>query len=46
MGFILNHWAEIGLVILVLDKIVAATPCKWDDLILTAIKSALSSVRG
>lgn len=41
MEWILAHWAEIMLGLMVLDKIVAATPVKWDDLILTSIKGAL-----
>ena len=45
MEWIIEHWQEIALAIMVLDKIVAATPVKWDDLILTAIKSALTSVK-
>jgi len=45
MEWLTEYWQEIALGIMVLDKIVAATPVKWDDLILTAIKSALSSVK-
>ena len=45
MEWIIEYWQEIALGIMVLDKVVAATPCKWDDLILTAIKGALSSVK-
>ena len=45
MEWIIEYWAEISLAIMVLDKIVAATPVKWDDIILTAIKSAFDTVR-
>jgi hypothetical protein len=45
MEFIIKHWQEVALAIMVLDKIVAATTCKWDDIILTAIKSAFNSIR-
>jgi hypothetical protein len=45
MEWIVEYWAEITLLIMVLDKIVAATPVKWDDIILTAIKSALKTVK-
>jgi hypothetical protein len=43
--FILEYWQEIALAIMVLDKVVAATPVKWDDLILTSIKSVLSTIK-
>lgn len=45
MEWILAHWAEIGLAIMVIDKIVAATPCKWDDMIFTAFKEAIKTVK-
>jgi hypothetical protein len=45
MEWIIEYWAEITLAIMVLDKIVAATPVKWDDLILTSIKSVLSTIK-
>ena len=44
MEWILENWEWVLLGLLVADKIVAATPCKWDDLIITAIKEALHSV--
>lgn len=44
MEWIINNWEWIIMGILVADKIVAATPTKWDDLILTSIKGALKSV--
>jgi hypothetical protein len=45
MEWIIEYWAEITLLIMVLDKIVAATPVKWDNLILTSIKSVLSTIK-
>ena len=41
MEWILSNFEWIMLGLLVADKIVAATPNKYDDLILTAIKGAL-----
>lgn len=46
MDWILQNWALIIVLLLVADKIVAKTSCKWDDLIFTAIKQALLSVTG
>lgn len=46
MEWILAHLSEIALGILVADKIVAKTPCKWDDLIVTSIKEVLGVVTG
>lgn len=45
MDWLLNHLSEVALVILVLDKIVAVTPTKWDDLILTALKAAFGVLK-
>lgn len=42
--FLDKYWTIILLVVLIADKIVAATPCKWDDMILTAVKGAFKSV--
>lgn len=44
--FLLQYWAEITLGLMVLDKIVAKTKCKWDDLIFTAIKEVIFKVTG
>lgn len=44
--WIKDNWPLVVMVVLVLDKIVAATPCKWDDLILTAIKGVLTKTVG
>jgi len=45
MEWIVDNWELIALGIMVLDKIVASTPVKWDDIILTAIKNALFTVK-
>ena len=42
--FLGKHWEIFFIALLIADKIVAATPCKWDDMILTAIKSAVKTV--
>lgn len=44
MEWLIANWEWFALGILVLDKIVAATPTKYDDLILTAIKGAFAAV--
>ncbi|MCK9324582.1 MAG: hypothetical protein M0P69_03710 [Bacteroidales bacterium] len=46
MDWILQNWTLIVLGLLIIDKIVTVTPCKWDDLIFTSIKQALLSVTG
>ncbi len=40
MEWILANWAYITIGILAVDKAVALTPTKWDDLIWTALKAA------
>ena len=42
MEWIVENWQWIALAVLVADKIVAATPTKYDDLILTVVKAAIS----
>lgn len=44
MDLLADYWSWIVLAVLVVDKLVAATPCKWDDLIVTAVKGALRQV--
>lgn len=44
--WIVANWAVVALCLLVADKVVAATPCKWDDLLVTAVKGALRQVVG
>ena len=42
--FIIKHGVEVGLVIMLVDKIVAKTPCKWDDLIFTSVKAVIQTI--
>lgn len=42
--WIIANWEYVLLGIMVADKIVAMTPTKHDDLILTAIKGALGKM--
>ena len=44
MDWILAHWQEITIGIMVLDKIVAITPTKYDDILLTGIKSIFGAI--
>ena len=44
MEFLLKYWEWILLGILIADKIVAITPTKYDDMILTSIKSILNKL--
>ena len=46
MEIIVNNWEYILIGILAVDKIVALSPSKWDDLIWTAVKKALYKVIG
>jgi hypothetical protein len=44
--WITSHWELIAIAVLLLDKIVALTPCQWDDLLWTGIKKMLFRVAG
>jgi hypothetical protein len=44
MNWIIEHWEIVLAGFLLLDKIVAVTPCKWDDLVLTAVKGAVRAL--
>lgn len=46
LGFLKANWEIIALGTLVVDKVVAATPCKWDDLLVTGAKAALGAATG
>ena len=46
MNDILDYWEYIVILLLCADKIVAQTPTKWDDLILTSIKKAIYMATG
>ena len=44
MEWLITNWEWVALGLLIADKIVAVTPTKHDDLILTAIKGALAKL--
>lgn len=44
MEWMIANWEWVVLCLLIADKIVAVTPTPWDDMILTAIKSAFKAV--
>tara|TARA_R100000152_G_C6768367_1_gene193854 strand:- start:522 stop:668 length:147 start_codon:yes stop_codon:yes gene_type:complete len=43
---LLNNWEYAIIVIMAIDKIVALSPTKWDDLIWTSIKKSIFKVIG
>tara|TARA_R100000234_G_scaffold119065_1_gene101020 strand:- start:1199 stop:1345 length:147 start_codon:yes stop_codon:yes gene_type:complete len=43
---LLNNWEYAVIVIMAIDKIVALSPTKWDDLIWTSIKKSIFKVVG
>tara|TARA_R100000656_G_scaffold93081_1_gene67437 strand:+ start:268 stop:411 length:144 start_codon:yes stop_codon:yes gene_type:complete len=46
MEFLSSNWEYILIGLLAVDKMVALSPSKWDDLIWTAVKKALYKVIG
>ena len=46
MSFLMNNWEYALIILLAIDKIVALSPSKWDDLIWTSVKKALYKVVG
>ena len=46
MDWIINNWEYMLIAILSIDKAVALSPTKWDDLIWTSVKKALYKVVG
>ena len=46
MELLLENWEYILIGIMAIDKIVALTPSKWDDLIWTSIKKSIFKVMG
>lgn len=44
--WLLANWMYVTIAVLLLDKIVALTPCKWDDMIWTSIKGVLRKLTG
>ena len=43
---LLSNWEYAVIVIIAIDKIVALSPTKWDDLIWTSIKKSIFKVVG
>ena len=46
MEFLSSNWEYILIGLLAVDKMVALSPSKWDDLIWTSIKKAIYKVVG
>tara|TARA_R100000501_G_C2576371_1_gene81293 strand:+ start:540 stop:683 length:144 start_codon:yes stop_codon:yes gene_type:complete len=46
MSFLVSNWEYVLIILLAIDKIVALSPSKWDDLIWTSVKKALYKVVG
>ena len=46
MDFLMNNWEYVLIAIMAVDKAVALSPSKWDDLIWTSIKKALYKIIG
>ena len=46
MEFLSSNWEYILIGLLAVDKMVALSPSKWDDLIWTAVKKSLYKVIG
>jgi len=46
MDWITANWEYMLIAILCMDKVVALSPTKWDDLIWTSIKKAIYKATG
>ena len=46
MDWIASNWEYMLIGILCIDKVVALSPTKWDDLIWTSIKKAIYKATG
>ena len=46
LELVLGNWEYVLIGILAIDKVVALSPTKWDDLIWTSIKKAIFKVAG
>ena len=44
--FLSNNWEDCVIAILAIDKAVAISPSKWDDLLWTVAKKAIRKVVG
>jgi len=45
MDFIIQNWEYIAIFILMVDKIIALSPSKMDDLIWTSVKEVFMKVK-
>ena len=46
LELVLSNWEYVIIGILAIDKVVALSPTKWDDLIWTSIKKAIFKAVG
>jgi|TARA_R110000737_G_scaffold8903_1_gene24557 hypothetical protein len=46
MEWIQGNWEYVVIGLMAMDKIVALSPSKWDDLIWTSVKKAIYKVAG
>ena len=46
MEFFTSNWEYVLIALFCVDKVVARSPTKWDDLIWTSIKKAIYKVAG
>tara|TARA_R110002012_G_scaffold223392_1_gene395365 strand:+ start:105 stop:266 length:162 start_codon:yes stop_codon:yes gene_type:complete len=44
--FLITNWEYVAIGILVLDKVVALSPTKWDDLLWTSVKKSIMKLSG
>ena len=44
--FLSSNWAYVLITILAVDKVVAVSPSKWDDLLWTVAKKAIRKIVG
>ena len=44
--FLIENWEYVVIAILAVDKAVALSPSKWDDLIWTSVKKAIYKLAG
>ena len=46
MNFLMSNWEYVLICLMAVDKMVALSPSKWDDLIWTSIKKMVMKVAG
>ena len=46
MDFLTNNWEIITIVILIVDKVVALSPSKMDDLLWSSVKGFIYKITG